>query len=283
MKSGEVIRLADGKGKMADAVITNDHKKKTEVIIKEVSIASPPSQRNIIAISLLKNNTRLEWFLEKAAELGISKIIPLLCARTEKQYFRFDRMKSILVSAMLQSQQSWLTELSEPVSFKTFITQGNSSQGNSSQGNSSQGNSSQGNSSQESSSQGNSSQGNSSQGNSSQGNSSEGKSDHRVSANTISADSLSANEISANKVSEDVECYIAHCEETPKEPLSSPKYQNNKSKLVLIGPEGDFTPEEIKLATDNGYIPVELGKSRLRTETAGVVAATLLQVMNDYK
>ena len=186
--------------------ITNDHKKKTEVLIKEVSIAPQPSPRNVIAISLLKNNTRLEWFLEKAAELGISKIVPLLCVRTEKQHFRYDRMKSILVSAMLQSQQSWLTELSEPVSFKTFVTQ---------------------------------------------------------------------------EISGSIQGFIAHCEEATKEPLSLSKYQNNKAKLVLIGPEGDFTPEEIKLATDNGFVQVELGKTRLRTETAGVVAATLLQVVNE--
>jgi len=216
MKTGDGLRLTDGNGKMADAVITEDHKKKTEVLIKDVSIAPQPSPRNVIAISLLKNSTRLEWFLEKAAELGISKIVPLLCSRTEKQHFRYDRMKSILVSAMLQSQQPWLTELSEPISFKEFI-----------------------------------------------------------------AKETSEKETSEKETSEDVQRFIAHCEETLKEPLSSPKYQNIKPKLVLIGPEGDFTPEEIKLATDLGYAPVELGKTRLRTETAGVVAATLLQVMSE--
>ncbi|RYD76593.1 MAG: RsmE family RNA methyltransferase, partial [Sphingobacteriales bacterium] len=145
-----------------------------------------------------------EWFLEKAAELGISRIVPLLCARTEKQHFRYERMKAILVSAMLQSQQPWLTELSQPINFNDFI---------------------------------------------------------------------------ANGIPADMRGFIAHCEESTKMPLSSPDYKNLKNKLVLIGPEGDFTPEEIKLATANGYTPVELGRTRLRTETAGLVASSIIQVM----
>lgn len=260
MKTGEALRLTDGKGKIADAIITDDHKKKTVVLIEELSITPKPSQRNIIAISLLKNNARLEWFLEKAAELGISKIVPLLCERTEKQHFRYDRMRSILVSAMLQSQQPWLTELSQPVSFKTFIAQGIFRHGFSRD---------------EISREGISREGISGEGISRDEISGEG-----ISRDEISGEGVSRDEISRDGISEGLECFIAHCEKTPKEPLSSPKYQNIKPKLVLIGPEGDFTPEEIKLATDNGFIPVELGKTRLRTETAGVVAATLLQVIS---
>ncbi|MHA4843667.1 RsmE family RNA methyltransferase [Flavitalea antarctica] len=203
MKTGELLRLTDGLGKLAEAVIINDHKKKTEVTISAVYLAPRPESANVIAISLLKNNTRFEWFLEKASELGISKIVPLICARTEKQHFRYDRMKSILVSAMLQSQQPWLTELSVPITFKDFLSR------------------------------------------------------------DLLSDSLG---------------FIAHCEDTTREPLHASGHRNAKPKLVLIGPEGDFTPEEISLATGKGFLPVELGGTRLRTETAGVVAATIIQL-----
>jgi 16S rRNA (uracil1498-N3)-methyltransferase len=78
-----------------------------------------------IGISLLKNASRFEWFLEKATEIGVSEIIPLLCERTEKEKFRFDRMQQILISAMLQSQQCWLPVLHQPTEFKNIITQKN--------------------------------------------------------------------------------------------------------------------------------------------------------------
>ncbi|RYG01267.1 MAG: RsmE family RNA methyltransferase, partial [Chitinophagaceae bacterium] len=83
MKVQESLRLADGKGKLATAVITDDHKKKCMVSIVEIEENELPETRHTIAISLLKNSTRFEWFLEKAAELGIGRIVPLLCARTE--------------------------------------------------------------------------------------------------------------------------------------------------------------------------------------------------------
>jgi 16S rRNA (uracil1498-N3)-methyltransferase len=80
-----------------------------------------PGNEVIIAISPLKNAARFEWFLEKAAELGIRRVVPLICSRTERQHFRGERWRSILVSAMLQSRQSWVTELTEPVAFDAFI------------------------------------------------------------------------------------------------------------------------------------------------------------------
>ena len=91
--------------------------------MKETSFRSGDSRRVTIAISLLKNTNRFEWFWKKAAEIGISEIIPLLCERTDKQKFRMDRMQHILVSAMLQSQQCWLPKLYEPVSFRDVIAQ----------------------------------------------------------------------------------------------------------------------------------------------------------------
>ena len=148
-------------------------------------------------ISILKNAGRLEWFLEKAAEIGVSEIIPLLCKRTERQHFRFDRMNAVLIAAILQSQQTWLPQLHEPTDVKTFIQQSSYQQK-----------------------------------------------------------------------------LIAHCENDTKQELSNLSIQDHVQ--ILIGPEGDFTHEEIEFALQNQYQPVSLGNTRLRTETAGVVAASLL-------
>ena len=197
MKTDEALQLTDGKGNLLTANISDEHKKKCAVrVISQTR--QPKKEKEIsIAISLVKNNTRFEWFLEKATEIGVTQIIPLLCARTEKQHFRFDRMKQIVVSAMLQSQQVWMPELTEPIQFNKCLGQ-----------------------------------------------------------STFETK------------------LIAHCEEEQK--FSIKQFATNTSVQILIGPEGDFTSEEIKLAIENSYQPVTLGQTRLRTETAGVVAATLL-------
>ena len=197
MKQGERLQLTDGKGKIITAEIITEHKKKAEVKPLSTSHIQHRTSNITIAISLIKNNSRFEWFLEKATEIGVSEIIPLICDRTEKQNFRHDRMKNILISAMLQSQQAWLPSLHEPVKYKELIK----------------------NSDQE------------------------------------------------NK-------FIAHCDTGEKKIIT---HQSKiQSSIILIGPEGDFTKEEIELAVANDFIPVSLGETRLRTETAGIVASVLL-------
>ncbi len=196
-EKGQQVMLTDGKGKRARAEITDDHRKRCGVTILEAAIESRPAPAISIAISLVKNTTRFEWFLEKATEIGVTSIIPLLCQRTEKQKFRHDRLHGILVSAMIQSQQTWLPRLEEPQEFKKVL---------------------------------------------------ELPADHR---------------------------FIAHCEEDQKETLASQEV--NGSSLLLIGPEGDFTPAEIDAALSTGFKPVSLGNTRLRTETAGIVASVLLR------
>ncbi len=118
MRSGEQMNLTDGNGLLLKAEIVNEHKKHCQVKILERNQAERKGRNLCMAISLLKNNARFEWFLEKATELGVRRIVPIICERTEKQKFRLDRMKGILVSAMLQSQQCWLPELPEPVNFE---------------------------------------------------------------------------------------------------------------------------------------------------------------------
>lgn len=202
MKEGEKLNLTDGKGNLITAGITDSHKKHCTVSVEGTRYKVQDTRRVCIAISLLKNASRFEWFLEKATEIGVSEIIPLICERTEKQKFRYDRMKQICISAMLQSQQCWLPVLQEPVKYIEYIK------------------------------------------------------------------SVKEN-VGLNK-------FIAHCDEGNKQTISQFPNSSLTNSLVLIGPEGDFTKEEIVPALQNNFIPVSLGETRLRSETAGVVVATLL-------
>ncbi len=198
MKVGEQLNLTDGKGNLITCFVTDDNKKHCRVEVKETRYKAQGTRRVSIAISLLKNSNRFEWFLEKATEIGISEIIPLICERTEKEKFRYERMQGIVISAMLQSQQCWLPELHEPVQFQKFIKES----------------------------------------------------------------------ISDTK-------FIAHCIESEKRQLSHFQIQSFSNCKICIGSEGDFTTEEVEMALQHDFIPVSLGKTRLRTETAGVVAASL--------
>ncbi|MBC7867562.1 MAG: 16S rRNA (uracil(1498)-N(3))-methyltransferase, partial [Gloeobacteraceae cyanobacterium ES-bin-316] len=121
MQLGEKLQLTDGVGNLFTVTITDDNRKKCTVTILQKSEIQNPKSAIIIAISPVKNTSRYEWFLEKATEIGVTAIVPLLCERTEKQHLKWDRLQGILVSAMLQSQQAWLPLLHEPVKFASYI------------------------------------------------------------------------------------------------------------------------------------------------------------------
>jgi 16S rRNA (uracil1498-N3)-methyltransferase len=197
MKSGEKLLLTNGKGLICTASIAGEDRKKAVAVIEKKEQSPPPHRKISIAISLLKNTGRFEWFLEKATEIGITDIQPLLCSRTEHTRFKTERMQGILISAMLQSQQPWLPVLHEPAAFDSVVTAGTWQQK-----------------------------------------------------------------------------LVAHCLDGSKQTLLTIPPANEVQ--LLIGPEGDFTPAEITLALDNSYTAVTLGNTRLRTETAGMVAAALL-------
>ncbi|MBG9375965.1 16S rRNA (uracil(1498)-N(3))-methyltransferase [Panacibacter sp. DH6] len=200
MQQGEQLILTDGNGHLAKATILKADRKHCVVKKEKLHSAEPKTRHITIAISLLKNTGRFEWFLEKATEIGVSEIIPLICKRTEKQYFRKDRMEQIVLSAMLQSQQAWLPHLHEPANYR-----------------------------------------------------------HVVDTATHSTR------------------LIAHCEENSKHEIS--KLQFSENVVILIGPEGDFTAEEIKQAMEQKFLPVSLGHTRLRTETAGLFAASIIAAL----
>lgn len=196
MKVHDKLQLTDGLGHLHTAIIVDPHKRQCVVKVEATEFFHRTFPEITIAISLLKNHNRFEWFLEKAAELGVASIIPLICDRTEKQNFKIERSRNILLSALLQSRQVWMTHVSEPVAYTKFI----------------------------------------------------------------------------NQVSQHTKKYIAHCLEGEKQNVTGAK----QDTIVLIGPEGDFTSDEIIAAMNQDYFPVTLGSTRLRTETAGVAAAVLL-------
>jgi 16S rRNA (uracil1498-N3)-methyltransferase len=201
MQEGEQLHLTNGQGLKALVQIVSAHKKNTLVKIISSTQQEAPLQQNTVAISLVKNNARFEWFVEKATELGIYQIVPLLCKRTERQVFKYERIEGIIISAMLQSQQVWLPILQQPVQYTTFI-----------------------------------------------------------------------------KITTQKNKFIAHCIDANKNELQN-VLQKNTAQVILIGPEGDFDTTEIEQALQHNYTPVALGNTRLRTETAGVVAATIMQVL----
>ncbi len=200
MKEGEELLLTNGKGLLLRCRIIDPHKKKTLIQVLEKE-QQPDHRRQVtIAISPVKNVSRFEWFLEKVTEIGLRRIRPLIAQRTEKQQFRQERMQQILISALLQSQQTWLPELTSAVKLEELLKE---------------------------------------------------KSYSRK--------------------------WVAHCLESEKQSLREIA-ATDQNQLLLIGPEGDFTPAEIDSALAAGFKPVTLGDTRLRTETAGIVGATLLCV-----
>jgi 16S rRNA (uracil1498-N3)-methyltransferase len=200
MQEGEPIILVDGHGSLGHAVILHVGKKKCSVRIASVEMHPDDRPPVSIAVSPVKNAARYEWMVEKLAEIGIRRIIPLLTERTVRERMRADRLQSITISAMLQSQQAWMTEVSAPSSLAELLKEGDFTRR-----------------------------------------------------------------------------YIAHCLPDTRSPLRN-EARSSSPVLMLIGPEGDFTPAEIQEALNARFVPVSLGENRLRTETAAVVAAVLLAV-----
>lgn len=197
-QEGDTIMLSNGRGKLFECIIEKTSKKECLVTIKKIKEAPALTAKIGIGISFTKNISRIEWFLEKATEIGITDIFPLLTHRTERIKFNIARLQNIIISAMLQSEQAWLPHLHEQISFEELIQ----------------------------------------------------KKDYEFK-------------------------FIAHCENEKKHILSD-KIKANANTLVLIGPEGDFTTEEIILSKKYQFIPVSLGPNRLRTETAGLVACVMM-------
>ncbi|MDP6908472.1 MAG: RsmE family RNA methyltransferase [Flavobacteriales bacterium] len=198
LNAGDEIEVTDGKGVRAKAEITEISKRRCSFQILEQSKETQPILPKI-AIAPTKSMDRFEWFLEKAVELGVSEICPILCFNSERRVLKQDRCEKILLAAMKQSQRNWLPSLHALTSYADLINQANEP------------------------------------------------------------------------------LLLAHCRKADKVGLTNSLETNS---WIIIGPEGDFAMDEIELALKNGATEIELGKSRLRTETAGIFA---LSVMNYLK
>lgn len=202
-KVGDVIQVIDGNGTRAIGKIEAAHAKQCAVSLTEKEVITQPRNYKLhIAIAPTKNIERIEWFVEKAVEIGIDEISFIKCKNSERTVIKDDRLKKVAESAVKQSQQAFIPKLNSLVDFKEFIKNNTS----------------------------------------------------------------------------DVKL-IAHCEKESKQHIKQ-YISANKSFTVLIGPEGDFTNDEIALALSSSYFPVALGESRLRTETAGLFACGAFATIN---
>ena len=200
---GDILHITNGFGWLFTAKITvADTKNCVAVIINKDKQAKRTYQVHL-AVAPTKMNDRYEWFLEKATEIGIDSITPIICDNSERKVIKTERYEKILQSAMKQSLSCYMPKLNDAITFKSFIDQSFTGQK-----------------------------------------------------------------------------FIAHCEETEKKSLKN-EIISNQDITLLIGPEGDFSVKEIEMAINNNFIPVTLGNTRLRTETAAIVACHSVAFINE--
>lgn len=202
-KESDILFVTNGLGYLFKTKIALASDSKCTVTIESFEKLETPKFRLHLAVAPTKMNERFEWFLEKATEIGIQEITPIICDHSERKIIKIDRFQKIIESAMKQSLHYYLPILNQPISYKEFIKK----------------------------------------------------------------------ELKGQK-------FIAHCEETDKKSLKK-QLQPNLDVTLLIGPEGDFSVKEIQMALDNTFIPVTLGNTRLRTETAALVACHSVVYSNE--
>ena len=203
LDAGAEVQLIDGRGGLYNASVLDPHPKRTVLQINSVTKAFNKRNHYLhIAVAPTKNIERMEWFIEKATEIGIDEITPLICQRSERRDLKTERLNKIITSAIKQSIKAYHPVLNAPAGFNQLLVKPFGGQK-----------------------------------------------------------------------------FIAHCENGPKATLSS-AIDKHSSYLILIGPEGDFTPDEIETAMQSGYKAITLGESRLRTETAALEACFEINFLN---
>lgn len=203
LEIGSEVQLIDGRGGFYTAAIQDAHPKRT--ILNITSVTTNFNKRNHylhLAVAPTKNIERLEWFLEKATEIGIDEISLIISQRSERKEAKTDRLNKIITAAIKQSLKAYHPVLNEPVKLSELLTR-----------------------------------------------------------------------------QFDGQKYIAHCEPGDKLSLCNDLQLQGRC-LILIGPEGDFAPAEIESALQNGFKPITLGESRLRTETAALEACFEVNFLN---
>lgn len=200
---GQQLQLVDGNGGYYTAAITDAHPKRTVLEILEISLAHGKRPYHLhMAIAPTKSIDRVEWFLEKATEVGVDEITPIICDHSERKEVKLERLRKVVAAAMKQSLSAYLPKVNPAIRFDDFI----------------------------------------------------------------------GHDFSARR-------FIAHCAEGEKAYLGN-TLQPEEPAVVLIGPEGDFSVAEIQRATQAGYTGVTLGNTRLRSETAALVACAEVAILN---
>jgi len=200
---GSILHITNGKGFIFMCEVILASEKKCVVKINESQFTEARNFSIHMVVAPTKMNDRYEWFLEKAAEIGVDEITPIICDHSERKIIKTERFDKILISAMKQSNQMYLPVLNEQIKLTDFLSK----------------------------------------------------------------------EISGQK-------FIAHCEESDKVELKD-RIETQQNYTLLIGPEGDFSTNEINKALANGYLPVALGNTRLRTETAALVGCHTFVLANN--
>lgn len=203
-KEGDSLHLTNGKGWIFETEITLAAANNCSALIIKSEKEPPPPYHLHLAVAPTKMNDRYEWFLEKATEIGIQEITPVICDHSERKVVKIERFQRVIQSALKQSLHSRMPVLNEPKNLLDFLQQ----------------------------------------------------------------------EFPGAK-------FIAHCEEDKPRKLLSKSLKKGISTTILIGPEGDFSSEEIAKAMEFGWEPVSLGNSRLRTETAAIVACHTVALINE--
>lgn len=201
--AGDELLITNGNGWLFKAeIVIADLKNCVANLTSKTHQARKPYKLHL-AVAPTKMNDRYEWFLEKATEIGIDTITPIICDHSERKVIKTDRFEKILQSAMKQSLHYYMPKLNDAIAFKDFINQGF-----------------------------------------------------------------------------DGQKFIAHCEETNRKSLKE-ELKPKQDVIILIGPEGDFSSPEIEFGLKAGFIPVTLGATRLRTETAAIVACHSVVFSNE--
>lgn len=201
---GDIVYITNGKGYLFTTEISLASSSKCQVKIKHFEKQEPKNYKLHLAVAPTKMNERFEWFLEKATEIGVYEITPIICHQSERRIIKIERFQKIIESAMKQSLHYYLPILNEPVSFSDFIKQ----------------------------------------------------------------------DLRGQKC-------IAHCEQEFDKKLLKNEIIPGSDLTIMIGPEGDFSENEIKEALKKNFTAVSLGTTRLRTETAAIVACHSVVFTNE--
>lgn len=207
MELGQELEAVDGRGNLYRCRIAAPHPKRTDLEILECNpLPKVWGQRITVAVAPTKHLDRMEWLVEKLTEIGVDRIVPVLCRRSERKELKRERLEKIAVAAMKQSLKSLLPTVEEMTPLTAFLRE-------------------------------------------------------------CKADAASCK-------------FIGYCDKDTERTLMAKSYRPGADAVILIGPEGDFTPEEVAAALDAGFTAVTMGDNRLRTETAALVGADTIHILN---